>query len=161
MEPRAETRRRRDQTPSALHAERTHERGRGKVEFEDLCPGTGEVATREHTARVSLTVCLHRGEVVQQIDDTWIDLRRRETVAGVRYGIEGMRIRGRRRLVIPPQLGYGTDGAPGARIPAKAMLICDVTLHELRPSLPIKPKLKLARERKASGQKPDSLSPSP
>lgn len=127
-------------------------RGRGKVEFEDLAAGTGPAATREHEARVNCTIALHRGDVLYNLKDYWIDLRRRESaVAGIRYGIEGMQVGTKRRIVVPPQLAYGDDGAAGAGIPPKAMLLCEVELLELRPSPPIKPKLKLARERKAGG----------
>ncbi len=79
------------------------------------------------------------------------DLKRREAIAGLRYGIEGMRIGGVRRIIVPPHLGYGKDGAPAAGIPANAILICEVELRELRPAHPIPPKLKLARERKSQG----------
>jgi FKBP-type peptidyl-prolyl cis-trans isomerase len=123
-------------------------RAGGKVEFEDLRLGSGESATREHKARVACRIALHRGELVHNWANYWIDLKRRESIDGVRYGIEGMRVGGLRRVVVPPHLAYGEAGVPG-QIPANAMLICEVELLELRPTHPIKPKLKLARERKA------------
>ncbi|MBX3359578.1 MAG: FKBP-type peptidyl-prolyl cis-trans isomerase [Phycisphaeraceae bacterium] len=78
----------------------------------------------------------------------WIDLKRRGTIAGLRYGIEGMRVGGARRVTIPPHLGYGKTGAPAAGIPPGALLICDVELLELQWARPIPPKLKIARERR-------------
>ena len=108
-------------------------RGSGKIEYEELHIGNGLVATREYKARVSLTITLHRGDAVRQVSDEWIDLGRRETIAGVRYGIEGMRLGGRRRIVVPPHLAYGGTGVPSAAIPPHAILICEVELHELRP----------------------------
>ena len=129
-------------------------RGRGKVEFEDLAFGAGPDATREHKARVNCTISLHHGDVLRVLKDYWIDLKRRESaVAGVQYGVEGMQVGGKRRIVVPPQLAYGEKGMPGAGIPPNAMLICQVELLELLPTHPIKPKLKLARERKAKGEK--------
>lgn len=123
-------------------------RGRGKVEFEDVRPGVGEVATREHEARIACSIFLRRGECVQKLDDCWIDLKRREAIAGLQYGIEGMRVGGLRRIIVPPHLGYGSAGFPTDELLAKAMLICEVELLDLRLSRPIPPKLKLARERK-------------
>jgi FKBP-type peptidyl-prolyl cis-trans isomerase len=128
-------------------------RGRGGVEFEDIIVGAGAAATREHRARVSCTITLHRGDEVSRLSDYWIDLKRRESMAGLRYGMEGMRVGGRRRVVISPQLAYRDKGVPTVGIPSNAMLICDVELLELRPTHPIKPKLRLARERKARGEK--------
>jgi hypothetical protein len=61
-----------------------------------------------------------------------IDLRRRETIAGLRYGIEGMRIGGRRRITISPQLAYGEAGVPGV-IPGNAVLTFDVELIDVQP----------------------------
>jgi FKBP-type peptidyl-prolyl cis-trans isomerase len=46
-----------------------------------------------------------------------IDLGRRESIAGLRYGIPGMRVGGTREIVISPHLAYGEVGIPG-RIPA-------------------------------------------
>jgi len=125
------------------------QRGRGKVEFEDIRVGSGEVATREHKAKVSYSMSLHRGDVLENLVDYWIDLKRREScVAGMRYGVEGMRVGGTRRIVVPPQLAYGQHGVPVAGIPPNAMLIFVVTLSELQPTHPIKQKLQRARERK-------------
>jgi FKBP-type peptidyl-prolyl cis-trans isomerase len=54
-----------------------------------------------------------------------IDLGRRESIAGLRYGIPGMRVGGTREIVISPHLAYRAAGIPG-RIPANALLRCEV-----------------------------------
>lgn len=51
----------------------------------------------------------------------------RRVIAGWDTGFEGMRIGGKRRIVVPYQLAYGADGRPPV-IPAKADLIFDVEL---------------------------------
>ncbi|MCG3124787.1 MAG: hypothetical protein GIKADHBN_03274 [Phycisphaerales bacterium] len=108
-------------------------RGRGKLKYEDLRLGHGKVATRDHMARVSGTIALHRGEILRRLNDEWLDLSRRDAVAGIRYGVEGMQVGGVRRITVPPQLGYGKAGAARAGIPADAVLICEFELLELRP----------------------------
>ena len=51
-------------------------------------------------------------------------------IAGWDEGLQGMRVGERRRLVVPPALGYGSQGYPGA-IPPNATLVFEIELVEI------------------------------
>ncbi|MES1243566.1 MAG: FKBP-type peptidyl-prolyl cis-trans isomerase [Acidobacteriota bacterium] len=55
-----------------------------------------------------------------------------EVIQGWHEGITGMKAGGRRRLVVPPELGYGRQGAGGGMIPGNATLIFEVELIAVR-----------------------------
>lgn len=105
------------------------------IEIRDLIVGTGDEATKESIVSVNVREFLRRGDKVSRSPlfgaKRLIDLGRRESIAGLRYGIPGMRVGGTREIVISPHLAYGEAGIPG-RIPANALLRCEVELLEIR-----------------------------
>ena len=108
------------------------------LKIKDVVIGEGEEATRRHTVVALVRIFLNRGTEVTTSESprTRIDLFKRDCIAGVRYGIEGMRVGGRRELVISPHLAYGTAGCLSGTgewfIPPNAVLRCEVELLEVR-----------------------------
>ena len=88
------------------------------LETEDLVIGTGREATTSHTVEVHYAgVHVHNG---QEFDSSWSRGGRPTSfplsgvIAGFRDGIAGMKEGGRRVLIVPPDMGYGSRGAPPA-----------------------------------------------
>jgi peptidylprolyl isomerase len=89
-----------------------------QLEVEDLVVGEGREANTSHTVEVHYAgVHVHNGA---EFDSSWSRGGRPTSfplngvIAGFRDGIAGMREGGRRILVVPPDMGYGTRGAPPA-----------------------------------------------
>jgi len=102
-------------------------RGRGGVRYEELEPGLGEVARKGATVTVKYSIALNRGEVVEDERVASFKLGERRVIAGLEYGVEGMRVGGRRRLRVGPRLAYREGGVPG-KIPSNAVLDIDLVL---------------------------------
>jgi peptidylprolyl isomerase len=94
---------------------------------DDLVVGTGDEAVAGRKATVHYVgVAQSSGE---QFDASWdrdepfaFTVGQGQVIAGWDNGVAGMRVGGRRRLVIPPHLGYGERGAPGAIAPGETLL---------------------------------------
>lgn len=99
----------------------------------DTAGGSGEPATPGATVTVDYTGYLPDGTIF----DTSVErepfsllLGAGQVIPGWEFGLGGMRVGGRRRIVIPPHLAYGTQGAGGV-IPPNAVLVFDVELLEM------------------------------
>jgi len=100
----------------------------------DLVVGTGAVVAAGNAATISYTGWLHNSARPDnkgtQFDSGVFGpyvVGTGRVIQGWERGIPGMRVGGQRRLVIPPELAYGSQ-SPSAKIPANATLIFDVTL---------------------------------
>ena len=94
--------------------------------------GTGPVAESGQTVTVNYTGRLFYGG--EKFDSSFdhngpfsFPLGARQVIKGWDEGVAGMKVGGKRQLVIPPDLGYGDRGA-GEKIPPGATLIFDVDL---------------------------------
>ena len=97
--------------------------------YQDLVVGTGAVAQSGMTVTVHYTGWLHTGEKFDSSVDrgTPSTFPLSEVIPGWQEGVPGMRVGGKRKLVVPYQLGYGAAGLPPA-IPPFATLVFDIEL---------------------------------
>lgn len=104
--------------------------------IEDLVEGRGLAARSGHVVVVHYTGWLPNGEEIDSTRDAG-EARsfqlgaRRDVIAGWEEGVTGMRIGGKRRIVVPPRLGYGARGVPGA-IPPNATLVYEFELLDIK-----------------------------
>jgi FKBP-type peptidyl-prolyl cis-trans isomerase len=106
----------------------------GELKITDLSQGTGDLAVRGATVEVHYTGWLYRsGKRGRQFETSLkgkpflFVLGKGEVIEGWDRGIDGMRVGGKRDLIIPPQLGYGAEGSP-PEIPSNATLEFEVQL---------------------------------
>lgn len=101
------------------------------LKYEDLVEGEGAVAAAGHRVSVHYTGWLTDGSKfdssLDRNDPFSFKLAKGMVIRGWDEGVQGMKAGGKRKLTIPPQLGYGAAGAGGV-IPPNATLVFDVEL---------------------------------
>jgi FKBP-type peptidyl-prolyl cis-trans isomerase len=105
--------------------------GATEVSTVDIVEGTGAVVEADQTAVIHLV--LFRGDNLVAIDSTWdaepIQVPMSEgTFPGLLEGLEGMKVGGRRAIVIPPDQGFGAEGNPQMGLPANTDVVMVVDL---------------------------------
>ena len=101
------------------------------LQIEELVQGTGPEATKGQQVKVHYTGWLTDGKKFDSSVDRGqpfaFQLGSGQVIQGWDRGVAGMKVGGKRKLTIPPELGYGPRGFPGA-IPPNATLVFEVEL---------------------------------
>jgi peptidylprolyl isomerase len=102
------------------------------LEITEVWEGDGAVAKAGDTVAVHYVgVAYSTGE---EFDASWnrgeplqFRLGVGQVIAGWDQGVQGMKVGGRRQLIIPPDLAYGDSGAAGAIAPGETLIfVCDL-----------------------------------
>jgi peptidylprolyl isomerase len=103
-----------------------------KLETKELITGTGAEAKDGDTVTVNYVGVLYKGG--KEFNASWetkepftFTLGKGQVISGWDQGIPGMKVGGRRELIIPAALAYGAKGSP-PKIPANAPLVFVVDL---------------------------------
>jgi FKBP-type peptidyl-prolyl cis-trans isomerase FkpA len=105
----------------------------------DLVVGTGAVASAGNRVTVSYTGWLYdtgkpngKGNQFDSNGSFQFNLGAGQVIRGWDQGVPGMRIGGQRRLLIPPELAYGSGSPDPTRIPNNATLLFEITLLQVQ-----------------------------
>lgn len=118
-------------------AEVTPSVGATETTFTDLVVGEGDEAAAGDTAY--LQIIAYRGDTAEEIQSTWEEGQAAQitlddqTVTGLVTGVTGMKIGGRRMIIVPPADAFGAEGNASMGLPADTDLIVVVDLVQLAP----------------------------
>ena len=98
-----------------------------QLELEDLAVGDGDEATAGKVVEVHYVGVSWQTQ--RQFDASWdrgdtfkFKLGRGQVIPGWDQGVEGMKVGGRRKITIPPDLAYGKRGAGGVIGPDETLV---------------------------------------
>ena len=105
------------------------------LKYVELKEGTGERAREGDTVSVHYTGWLKDGKKfdssVDRGEPFTVKIGAGRVIKGWDEGLQGIRVGGKRKLIIPPELGYGERGAGGV-IPPNAELIFEIELINIK-----------------------------
>ncbi|HWE05114.1 MAG TPA: FKBP-type peptidyl-prolyl cis-trans isomerase [Rhizomicrobium sp.] len=126
--------------PVALTATAAQAAQQDQFKSIDVKQGTGAVAKAGQQVTVNYTGWLYEHGARGKKFDSSLDhgtpftfaLGAGNVIPGWDRGVAGMKVGGKRTLIIPAELGYGAQGTPDGTIPPGATLIFDVELLKVQ-----------------------------
>jgi FKBP-type peptidyl-prolyl cis-trans isomerase len=101
------------------------------IKTKDVVVGTGTIAKKGDSVTIRYDLTLNKGESIQLRQVVSFVVGKRCVIAGLEYGVQGMRVGGKRIIRVSPHLGYRDEGLDGL-IPANAVLVFDVEMLEVQ-----------------------------
>lgn len=106
------------------------------LQIRDVVNGTGKGVAKGQRVWVHYTANLDDGT---EFDNSYdgepmeVEVGHGDVVAGFDEGLLNMRLGGKRKIIIPPSLGYGSEPPPGSPIPANANLHFTIEMMMIDP----------------------------
>ncbi len=100
------------------------------IQIEEIAPGAGEVAKAGNTVELKYRGSFPDG---REFDKGTFSFRigSGQVIAGFDMGVTGMAVGAKRKITVPPELGYGAQGA-GRAIPPNATLVFELEVLKIR-----------------------------
>lgn len=107
-----------------------------ELQIEEIVPGTGASPSQGQTVVVHYTGWLTDGKKFDSSVDRGVPFEFQigvgQVIQGWDQGVLTMKVGGKRKLTIPPELAYGDKDVGGGLIPANSTLIFEVELLDLK-----------------------------
>jgi FKBP-type peptidyl-prolyl cis-trans isomerase FkpA len=108
--------------------------GPATLQITDLTVGEGAEAVNGRTAFIGYSLWRfdpagtdQKGLLLQTNTFSWV-VGSNQAIAGMSQGVVGMKVGGKRRLVIPPSLAYGAQGTSGGEVRPNEWIVFEVEL---------------------------------
>lgn len=100
------------------------------LKIEEIAPGSGETAKNGNTVELNYRGTFPDGKEFDKGKFSFT-IGSGQVIQGFDLGVSGMRVGGKRKITVPPELGYGARGAGGA-IPPNATLVFELEVLKIR-----------------------------
>jgi FKBP-type peptidyl-prolyl cis-trans isomerase len=108
--------------------------GPATLQITDLTVGEGTEAANGRTAFIAYSLWRYdpagtdsKGLLLQTNTFSWV-VGSNQAIAGMSQGVVGMKVGGKRRLIIPPSLAYGNTGTSGGEVRPNEWIVFEVEL---------------------------------
>jgi len=100
------------------------------IKIEEIAPGSGEPAKNGNTVDLKYRGTFPEGKEFDKGNFSFT-IGSGQVIQGFDLGVTGMKVGGKRKITVPPELGYGARGA-GNVIPPNATLVFELEVLKIR-----------------------------
>ena len=103
------------------------------LQYTDIEVGKGKMPKTGQTVSVKYAIYVGDRKVESSRPETNFEftIGRDQAMKGIEEGVSTMQVGGKRKLIVPPSLGYGAEGVQG-KVPPNAPMTIDLELFAIR-----------------------------